>query len=178
MDDEEVQFLLELRATTRRTLRALQLQKASFGLGGAPTHIDIGIRQAEKDITLLDAKLQTVQPSQRVTDAIGPVDTASLLLDHRMKLLDERLGAVFTQLSEKMGEIVEQVAQNKAVADQRYDREQSVRRTRQQEHDARTTEMERSLEAFAGWYRRVVTIVLCLSVLALIVSFAALVAQR
>lgn len=155
MDEDEVRFLLELRETTQRTLRELKLQRAAFGLG-VPSHITLGIKQAEKDIALLDAKLQTVQPSQAVADAVGPIDTQALLLDHRLKQLGEKVSDALTQVTGKVGEISEQVVQlagqvteHKAIADERYEHEQTVRVQRQEEHDQRLTIIETGLDTNA-----------------------------
>ncbi len=148
MDEEEVAFLLELRETTQRTLRQLRLQKASYGVG-VPAHIDVGIRQAEKDIAVLNAKLQTVQPSQIVADAVGPVDTGTLLLDHRVKMLDEKVSDALKQITDKVGEVANQVIQIAdqvtridVITEERYTEEQGIRKERQTEHDERMTAME------------------------------------
>jgi hypothetical protein len=148
MDEEEVAFLFELLETTKRTLRALRLQKASFGIG-APSHIDLGIRQAEKDILVLKGKLETIQPSQIVTEAVGPSDTGALLVEHRVKMLDEKVGDALKQITEKVSEVADQVVQIAdqvtridVVTEERYTHEQKIRKDRQQEHDERMTTIE------------------------------------
>ncbi len=134
-DQDEITYLLELRDTTKRRLRALTIQRAAFGMD-APVHIDTEIRQATKDIALLEAKLQTISPSQEVVNAIGPQDASTLLLDFRVKAGFERFEEAIARLVTKVGEIAS------AFAD-----EQSIRVARQQEHDERMTAMERGIEA-------------------------------
>lgn len=141
-DQDEIAYLLELRDTTKRHLRSLTIQRAAFGLD-APAHLDTEIRQATKDIALLEAKLQTISPSQEVVDAIGPHDASTLLLDFRVKAGFERFEEAIARLVTTVGGIGDKLAD---LADA-FAAEQGIRIQRQQEHDERMTAMERGIDA-------------------------------
>lgn len=159
MDDEELAFLIALRDTTERTLRMLRLQKAQFGVN-APPHIDLGIQQATKEIAVLEAKLNTVQISQTVIDAIGPHDANTLLLDYRLKQIATKFNDGLVQFGDRVRESIE-------LAETRYEHEQKVRAQRQEEHDARMTLIEQGIETNAAqvvllsnrvWWVRVILV--------------------
>lgn len=173
MDDDELRFLIELRDTTQRTLRTLRLQKAEFGIG-APPHIDLGIRQATKEIAILEAKLNTVQISQTVIDAVGPQDAGALLVEYRLKQIDAKFNDGLVQLGDRLREFVE-------TAERRYELEQRVRAQRQEEHDARMTLIEQGIDANATqvlllsnrvWWVRVILVTSLLIGLGIGVAFA------
>jgi hypothetical protein len=173
VDDEELRFLIELRDTTQRTLRMLRLQKAQFGVG-APPHIDLGIRQATKEIAVLEAKLNTVQISQTVIDAIGPQDAGALLIEYRLKQIDAKVNDALAQIGDRIREFAD-------VADQRHEQEQKVRTQRQEEHDARMTIIEQGIETNATqvlllsnrvWWVRIILIAALLIGLGIGVAFA------
>lgn len=134
-DDVELTHLWAMRDATRRRLFALEEQSAHFG-PGAPAHVDVEIAQATKDLEVLNAKLQTVQLSPDVVEAVGRESAATLLLDYRLKTLGERVDAALHQIVEKLGRVSDQLLM-----------EQTIRKERQQEHDERMTAMEAGIEA-------------------------------
>lgn len=143
--DEDIQHLFELRDATKKRLHEYQLQRTLYGIS-APAHIAIEIKQAEKDIALLEAQLQTVQPSADVVEALGPVNTQTLLLDWRQKQLVERVESGFREMLSRFTQIAEQVVQDRTVSDQRYEQEVKIRAERQKEHDERLTTMETGID--------------------------------
>lgn len=148
IDEDDIRHLFELRDATKKRLRAYELQKTTYGIS-VPAHIAIEIKQAEKDLALLDAKLQTVQPSADVVQAVGPVETQTLLLDWRQKQLGERVESGFHEVIGQIRQLVEQVVRNEATADQRHATEQRIRAERQEEHDARLTAIETGVDTNA-----------------------------
>lgn len=147
IDEDEIKYLIELRETIKRNLRALNIKKAGFGSLGGPAHLDVEIAQATKEVAVLDAKLSTVQLSEEVVNAVGPIDASTLLLDYRVKQLDQRMNDGLRHIVEQVKVVAEQVTRIDAVTEERWHREQEVRAQRQQEHDARMTAMEETQEA-------------------------------
>ncbi len=152
MENDEIAYLLKLRETYEQTLRANRIKKAGFGPLGGPGYIDIEIAEAEKGIRLIDAQLGMVDPPQEIVEAIGPKDAGTMLVEHRVKLLDKKMSDGLSQFGEKLTDVADhvvkvadQVARIDVVTEQRYRKEQAVRGERQQEHDSRTTDIEAGL---------------------------------
>lgn len=147
LDNDEIAYLLKLRETYEQTLRANRIKKAGFGRLGGPGYIDIEIAEAEKGIRLIDAQLGMVQPPQEIVEAIGPKDAGTMLVEHRVKLLDKKMSDALTQFTDKLTQLADQLAKVIETGDRRYDDERRIRTQRQKEHDERMTSMEQSIEA-------------------------------
>lgn len=147
MDDDEIAYLLKLRETYEQNLRFNRIKKAGYGRVGGPGHLDIEIAEAEKGIRLIDAQLGMVSAPQEIIDAIGPKDAGTMLVEHRVKLLDKKVSDALTQLTEKLTQLAQQVTFIAGLADQRHEQELHVRTQRQKEHDERMTGIEQSIDA-------------------------------
>lgn len=165
MSDDDFQHVMKLREVTRDRLRVLEIQRASFG-GAVPSHIEIELERARRDLAVLEARAEIIAPSDKVVNAVGPVETGALLLELRVKRLDEKLDSAIRQLMERVVDLSQTSAkvleglrqqvdrleattkQTDAKLEDRYRLEQLVRVQRQTETDQRQTLVEDAIVRF------------------------------
>ena len=99
-DNEEIAHLWALRDATRRRRLVLEEQAASYGVG-VPSHITIDLAQARKDEELIEAKLQTIEPSPKVAAQIGVAGRITIL-EHKHTMQGERVDSALLQFREQL----------------------------------------------------------------------------
>ena len=105
-DNLDLQHLQEMRQRTKERLYKLQESLASFGMD-APSHLRIDAERAQKDLELIEARMQTIGPSPEVTATIG-VEGRMTVVEWRMNGLADKLADALTYFGDQLAIVREE----------------------------------------------------------------------
>lgn len=133
LDDADLRHLQEMRVRTRDRLYKLQEQLAVFGVD-APSHIRIDAERAQKDLELIEARMQTISPSPEVSAALG-VEGRMTVVEWRMTGLADKLGDALTYFGDQLAIVREEAREWR-------ESERRAREERQKVQDERLGQIE------------------------------------
>lgn len=132
-DNLDLQHLQEMRQRTKERLYKLQESLASFGMD-APSHLRIDAERAQKDLELIEARMQTIGPSPEVTATIG--------VEGRMTVVEWRMNGLADKLADALTYFGDQLAIVREEAREWRESERRAREERQKASDERLGQIE------------------------------------
>lgn len=123
MDDAEIQHLLELREGYQARIRILQQRRARRGELSSGDALEL--QQAERDLELVSAQLQSTPPSPHLAELIPEARFA--VMEVQMKAMNDRLNDGLTFINMRFEEFIELQAERWRSTDEAREKGQAQR---------------------------------------------------